>query len=702
MAHFLDPFFNPKSVAVVGATEAAQKIAGRRWKTLVEGGFTGNLYPIHPHAGSIRGYPAFRSLRDVPGPVELAVVVVPSDTVARVAQDCIDIGIGAMVLISGGFGESGSDGKVREVDLVTQMRAAGIRMVGPNCAGLASLPAGMNITGFEIPAGRVGLISQSGNLALNLSFLAKQAGGGFSRQVTIGNTADLGVVEFTEYLLQDPETDVVLIYLEGWRDGEGRQLIDIVTAGEPRKPIVILNPGGTQIGRRAAFSHTGALAASDQIAAGAYRQAGIIQVHGIEEAWLVARSLCELPSLGSANLAILSDGGGHATLVCDALDRAGLRVPPFSEGTRQRLAQQLPKRCAIDNPVDFAGLAETEPAEISPVLDICLSDPDIGGAMLVGHFGGYHTIGGDGVLPAENGAAEALINSMQAREKPFLVHSTHGRRDLSPLMRLRDGGIPVTDSIPVLAAVASGLVKATPRKSGSVALSNVNPVDNKEVDLLLSKAVISQPRWLMEPEARDLLRCFKVDVPEFETVTNRAECAEAVTAFGGSVALKRIAPDTVHKSSQGGVLLNIGNPEAAKAAFDFLMSSGQDEARVLVTPMIATGIEIVIGGARDRQFGPVVMLGLGGVGVEVLKDVTFRPTPISSCEAVEMFGELRSRGLFFTEDGNTTPGVDAASKLVAHISSLMAVRPEFAEIDLNPVFLREEGPRIADVRVVLT
>ena len=387
---------------MVGATEAAQKIAGRRWKTLVEGGFEGPLYPIHPRAAAVRGHRAYRTLRDVPGPVELAVVVVPSDAVDGVARDCIELGVGAVVLISGGFAESGGDGWEREARLVAQMREAGTRLVGPNCAGIASMPAKMNITGFDIPIGRVGLISQSGNLALNFSFLANRMGGGFSRQVTIGNAADLGVAELTEYLLQDPETDVILIYLEGWRDGEGRQLLDVVAAAGNRKPIVMLNPGGTETGRRAALSHTGALAATHRIAAGAYRQAGIVQVHDIESAWLVARSLCDLPPLASGSLAVLSDGGGHATLLCDALDRAGLRVSPFGNGTRRALARQLPARCAVDNPVDFAGVAETEPTEIAPVLETCLADPEIGGVVLVGHFGGYHTIGGEAVLPMED------------------------------------------------------------------------------------------------------------------------------------------------------------------------------------------------------------------------------------------------------------------------------------------------------------
>ena len=702
MPHALDPFFNPKSVAMVGATEAARKVAGRRWKTLVEGGFEGALYPIHPRAESVRGHAAYRSLRDVPGPVDLAVVVVPSEAVAGVAQDCIDLGIGAMVLISGGFAESGAEGKAREADLVARMRAAGTRMVGPNCAGLASLPAGMNIMGVQVPAGRVGLISQSGNLALNLSYLANQAGGGFSRQITIGNTADLGVVELTEYLLQDPETDVVLIYLEGWRDGEGRHLIDTVTAADSSKPVVILNPGGTDTGRRAALSHTGALAASHRIAAGAYRQSGIIQVDDIEEAWLVARSLCDLPPLASGNLAILSDGGGHATLICDALDRAGLRVPPFSEATRLRLAQQLPERCAIDNPVDFAGVAETEPGEITPVLDTCLTDPDIGGAVLVGHFGGYHTIGGDAVLPLEKAAAESLVDSMRMQGKPLLVHSVHGRRDLSPLARLRAGGVPVTDSIPVLSAVAAALLAAGSCKPVVKRSNSIELVGEKEFAALLAKAADGPPRWLMEPEARDLLRQFKVDAPDYAVATTRIECAAAVEVFGTAVALKRIAPDSVHKSRDGGVALNIADAEMAKVAFDRLMARGQDGARVLFSPMIASGIEIVIGAVRDRQFGPVVMLGLGGVGVEALNDVTFRPAPVSQAEAVEMFGELRSRSLFVSDHGDTVPGVEAASILLMQISLLMAARPEIAEIDLNPVFLREEGPAIADARIVLT
>jgi len=702
MAHPLDPFFKPKSVAMVGATEAAQKIAGRRWKTLVEGGFAGSLFPIHPRAESIRGHKAYRDLKEVPEPIDLAVVVVPAEAVEGVAQDCLDLNVGGVVLISGGFSESGPEGKAREADLVARMRAAGTRMVGPNCAGLASVPAKMNITGFDVPAGRVGLISQSGNLALNLSFLAGQTGGGFSRQVTIGNTADLGVVELTDFLLHDPETEVVLIYLEGWRDGEGRQLVDLVAAAGRTKPIVILNPGGTDTGRRAALSHTGALAASHRISAGAYAQAGIVQVQDIEEAWLVARSLCDLPPLAGDRLAILSDGGGHATLVCDALDRAGMRAPPFTGETRQRLSAHLPLRCAIENPVDFAGVAETEPTEIVPALDICFGDPEIDGAILVGHFGGYHTIGGDAVLPAEEAAAGVLLELVSAHDKPLFVHSVHGRRDLAPLGKLRDGGVPVTDSLPTLASVVERLHAAATRKASPRNSLETAAIDEIAVSSLLAEAAPGPPRWLMEPEARSLLRLFGVETPEFAVVMTSQECIAAIERFSMPVALKRIAPDSVHKSRQGGVALNVVDAAAGDTAFERLMALGDGPSRVLISGMISGDTEIAIGGVRDRQFGPMVMLGLGGVGIEALGDVVFRPAPIAKDEALDMFRVLKSRTLFFADSYKAVPGLDGAAALLVQISHILAARDEIAEIDLNPVFLNDAGPAIADARIVLT
>jgi acyl-CoA synthetase (NDP forming) len=704
MRHPLDPFFNPTSVAMVGATEAARKIAGRRWKTLVESGFDGPVYPIHPTADQIRGYSAYRSLRDLPGPVDLAVIVVPSLAVETVIDECVDSGVRAVVVISGGFAESDGDGKMREARLLAQTRAAGMRMIGPNCAGIASLSANLNITGYEIPKGSVGLISQSGNLALNFSFLANRKGGGFSRQVTIGNAADIGVAALTDFLLHDPETKVVLIYLEGWRDGEGRQLIDVARAANANKPIIILNPGGTKTGRRAALSHTGALAAPHKIATGAYRQNGILQVHDVEEAWALAMSLSAMPPIATPNVCVLSDGGGHATLICDALDHAGLQAPPLSEPTRRRLSEKLPARCAIGNPVDFAGVAEAEPSAIVSALDTCLADPDIGAAVLVGHFGGYHRIGGAAMAPLEVAAARGMVDVVRRRAKPLLVHSVHGEDALPTFGALRNAGVPVSASIPVLAAVAGGLWRASSYnkrfvQSGS---DSIPTIEEDALAALLARAAAGPPRWLMEPEARELLQLAGIAVPGYWVGRNESDCAAAVDSYDVPAAMKLIAPNIVHKSRAGAVKLSVAGAANARNAYRQLMAKVEGRGRILATPMIASGIEVVIGGLRDRQFGPVMMFGLGGVSIEAIDDVSFRPAPLLRDDVYDMFEELRARKRLEMGEGDLRSGFHAVADLLVRLSVLLSQRSEIAEIDLNPVIVGDDGLAIVDARIVLT
>ena len=701
-AHPLEAFFRPLSIAMVGATAAPEKIAGRRWKTLVEGGFSGPLYPIHLSAKEVRGCRAYPALPDVPGPVDLAIIVLQPGQTLEVARQCAALGVGAVVVISGGFGESDREGKRLESELVDLLRAAGIRMIGPNCAGIASLPAAVNLLGWEVPPGRVGLISQSGNMALNFAHLARSTRGGFSRQVTIGNAADVGVAEVVDYLQADPETDVILIYLEGWRPGEGRELVELARRAERPKPIVVLNPGRTGSGRRAALSHTGALAAAERIASAAYRQAGIVRVDDIEEAWYVAMALVDLPILESDAICVLSDGGGHATMAADALELAGLRLPILEQATQARLAAQLPPRCNIENPVDFAGVAETEPPAIPPVLDMCLADPGVGGAVLVGHFGGYHRIGGVTLEGQEVAAAEAMVQVARRHGKPFLVHSVYGSEALPALDRLRDAGHPVSSSIPGLARLARSLRLAEERPTAAPAeMALAPPPDGAQVRALFEAAAPGPPRWLMEPEARALLECYGIAVPAHRVACSAAACAEAMAALGGPLALKLIAPDIVHKSERDGVELDVRSAAAARRAYRRLAGLTNGPARVLLTPMITDGVETVFGAFRDPHFGPVVMFGLGGVFVEALDDVVFALAPLAPEEARRMLREVRGAALLQGTRGRPSIDHAAAAALLVRLSALITAEPEIAEIDLNPVFLRPKGLAIANARVVL-
>ena len=688
---------------MVGATAGEHKIGGRRWKSLVDGGFHGALFPVHPSAAEVLGHKAYPSLRDLPGPVDLAIVVVPTGAVLSVAHDCVASGVRAVVVISAGFAESGADGARLETALASVLGAAGIPMIGPNSAGIASTPAGINVTGWPAPPGPVGLISQSGNISLQLGYLAKTHGGGFSRIITIGNARDLGVAELTAYLLDDPHTEVVLLYVEGWRISEGAAFLDAVRSSRGGKPIILCNPGRTETGRRAALSHTGALAAPRRIVEGACKQSGILLVDDVEEAWLLATALASGPAPTSGTVCVLTDGGGHATLVCDALDAEGLQAPPLSPATRKKLSALLPPRCGLANPVDFAGVAETEPRALAPVLDVCLADPEVGAVVLAGHFGGYHRIGGAELEADEVAAAESFVESVRRHRKPLLVHTVYGHESLPAFTALRAAGVPVTQSIRGIARITRGLWQArsaapTPARQDPAGV----PVDEARVARALAAAAEGPPQWLMEPEARDLLAACGIALPAYLIADSEDGCAAAIAELGAPAALKLIAPNMVHKSDGGGVRLGVGGPEEAREAFrSFAAGRAGVPFRVLATPMIAAGVEALFGAVRDPQFGPCVMFGLGGTLVELLDDVTLRPAPISPDEALEMLAEVRLSALMDGARGAESIDRRAAADLLAHLSEVIAAQPGIAEIDLNPVFLGPGGLAVADARVVL-
>ncbi len=699
----LDALFEPRGIAVVGATTGEHKIGGRRWKSLVDGEFSGDLFPIHPSAAEVLGHKAYPSLRDVPRPIDLAIIVVPTAAVLGVARDCVEAGVRAVVVISAGFAESGAEGTRLEAELADLLGAAGIPMIGPNSAGIASTPAGINVTGWPAPRGPVGLISQSGNISLQLGYLAKTHGGGFSRVVAIGNARDLGVAELTAYLLADSQTEVVLVYVEGWRNREGLAFLDAVRSSPGTKPIVLCNPGRTETGRRAALSHTGALAAPRRIVEGACKQAGILLVDDVEEAWLLATTLASGLRPESSNVCVMTDGGGHATLVFDALDAEGMQAPPLSQATQDELAALLPPRCGLANPVDFAGVAETEPRALAPVLDVCLADPEVGAVVLAGHFGGYHRIGGAGLEADEIATAQAFRRSVRHHRKPFLVHSVYGNESLRAFAPLRAAGIPVVPSIGGIARLARGLRQARVAVHargghGPVAVS----ADDEVVRRALATAAEGPPQWLMEPEARDLLTAHGIAFPPYLVADSEDGSAAAVAELSAPAALKLIAPDVVHKSDSGGVRLGITTPDEAREVFrSFSGRQAGAPFRVLATPMIEGGVEALFGAVRDPQFGPCVMFGLGGTLVELLDDVTMRPAPVSTDEAFEMLAEVRLSALLDGARGAAPVNRPAAAGLLARLSEIIATMPRIAEIDLNPVFLRPDGSAIADARIVL-
>lgn len=696
----LDRIFRPRSIAFVGASESPIKVGGRRWLTTVGAGFDGDLYPIHPKATTLSGIAVLPSIDAIQGPLDLVVIAIRPDAVDDVVKSCAAKNVGGVIVITGGFGESSVEGKHLEEKIASRLREVGARMIGPNCAGIYSSAGRVNATGMQIPAGPIGLITQSGNVLLDTAHRARRSGIGFSHAISMGNGVDLRSPELLAYMLADTETQAVVVYVEGWQEGEARAFCDIVrNAGRP-KPVILVNPGKSDAGRRAALSHTGSLAAPEAVASAAFEQAGILQASSIDAAWTLAEALTRMPALSLPTIAVASDGGGHATLGCDEAEGAGFTIPEFSGELRSRLLTFLPERCPVANPVDYAGYAEEVPDVIPQSLATCLEDETIGAALLAGHFGGYHHLAGEAVMEPEREAAHAIGRVMRKTGKPILVHSVYAD-DAEPVVDiLRSYGVPVVRGLAEAGTLLAGLTKDLAFRKTRYEPADVPAGGKNAVGHLIDRA--GDADALMEYAARALLTEAGMPVPASRLAASADECVAAAADFGRPVALKISSERIIHKSDVGGVLLNM-TPVTAAEGFNKLRAIAADDpdAAVLVTPMVDRGLELVIGATRDPQFGPVVMVGLGGVFVEVLKDVAFAVAPLTPKDAGTLLRKLRGYTMLKGYRGQEPVDEEALISLLVSLSRLVASEPRIREVDLNPVVARADGVDIVDARIIL-
>ena len=699
----LDAFFRPRGVAVIGASAHPAKIGGRRFRTLVEGGYRGGIYPVNPRAGEILGHRVYASISDVPDPVDLAIVMVRAELVPETVDACARREISAVMVITAGFGEVSDAGTVLEREMVQQLRAYGGRLMGPNCAGLFDAREKLNIGGLEVPAGPIGVMSQSGNMVLDFARLAKVTGSGFSRCASIGNAADVRPIEVIANLLDDDATSVVLAYLEGWAENEGRRLHDLVRNHPAGKPVVILKPGRSEVGRKAALSHTGSLAGEDRIVDAAFRQAGIWRAANASEAWHVALALSRYPPLESNQVVILADGGGHATLLADALGVEGLAMPTLDASTQEALHAVLPARSVVRNPIDFAGVAEERPSAWVEVAEICRQLPEIGVVAMAGHFGGYHDNGGAEVGALEAEAARGLAALHATSGAPLLAHSIHALREKPALETLQSAGVSVFSAPHELARVLGALRAASTPRRGTISVDAVTGDDRANAEGLLHTTGPGTDA-LSEPDARAFLRAAEIAVPRWRVDADPLALGR-VSAADGPVALKLIAPGLVHRSDAGGVMLDIEGQDdiavAARVLLDRAAPDLRDAAQVMSTPMIGSGLETVFGALRNPHFGPVLMFGLGGIHLEVIDDVVFRLAPLAEDEAHAMLGAIRAHRLLDGHRGSPSVNLKAAARLLVQLGNALIAYPAISEIDLNPVFLSPHGAAIADARVIL-
>ncbi|ESY79378.1 acetyl-CoA synthetase [Mesorhizobium sp. LNHC221B00] len=705
---------SPDSIAIIGASKNPAKRGYRSLRKLLDDGYAGEIYPINPKESEICGARCLPDLASLSGPVDLALVCTPASTVPSVIAECAAKGVRGAVVLAGGFAEAGDDGSQIQDAMLAAARAGGVRIIGPNTSGMFNTHKACNLVGFsDLRKGSIGLLSQSGNMALSLVTEAQANGHvGLSTYVGVGNEADIRFDEYLDYFAADPNTNVVIAYVEGLKDG--RRFLNALRRISTEKPVVIYKSGRTSAGRSSAKSHTGALAGEYAVSEAVLRQAGAILAHRSDEILPMAEALSLLPPLRSRRLAILADGGGHATIAADALSERGLALAPLSEETRRRLAAILPASASVINPVDVAGGTDSDPSVFAACAEILLQDPMVDGLLISGLYGGYAVRFSEDLLAAEIDATNLISAMVRRFDKPVIVHSLYDalqadRRPL-PLLEMHRAGIPVHSSLETAVRCMQALAECGEVGRAFAALRPQRAQHGKIFEQVLARCRAEGRRVVLEHEGRASLRDFGLDLTPALLAADENEAEEAFRRLGTKpVAMKIVSRDILHKTEAGGVHLNVLDVASVRSGFHEIVANAKaavtnpNIAGVLITPMAAKGgVEVIVGVVRDVTYGPIMMFGLGGVLVEVLKDVVFRALPISRNDAFAMLDEIKAQAILDGMRGGAPVDRDALAGFMMSISDLVEAFPEIDELDLNPIHAYPDGLAVLDVRILLT
>jgi acyl-CoA synthetase (NDP forming)/GNAT superfamily N-acetyltransferase len=685
----------PASIAVVGASSRHRSIGGAVLRNLLQAGFPGPVYAVSRHAKRIARLPAYPSLGTVPGPVDVAVIAVGAPAVLDVARECAAAGVRALVVLSAGFGEAGREGRERQAELLRICRDGGMRLVGPNCLGVLNTDPDVRLDATFAPGspppGRIAFASQSGAYGIAALGLAARRGLGLSSFVSMGDKADLSGNDFLRYWEQDDRTDVVLLYLESL--GNPRRFGEIARRLTAVKPVIAVKSGRSRAGRRAASSHTGALLeASEATVDALFEHAGVIRVETLDEQLDAAALLALAPLPRGDRVAIVTNAGGPAITCADACAAAGLRVEPFAEETRARLAALLPAAAAVGNPVDM--LAAATAAQFRRTIVQVAADPGVDAVIAI--F----------IPPLPGRRCEPVLRAIGAA-------ATTAARDRVPVAAVLMAPV-VADS-----GSAEVAVYATPEHAAR-ALGHAarharhvrTPVPAAQVPAgvspdaaaaVIAEALAGAPGWLPPDPTARLLRAYGLELAPFQVAPTPPAAGRCATALGGAVALKAIVPGLLHKSDAGAVRLGLTSAaqvtRAARELRAALAAAGMPVKGFVVQQMAEPGVEMLVGVVSDEHFGPVVACAAGGTAVELLGDVQVRLAPVAEAEAEAMVHGLRTFPLLDGYRGAPRADVRALEDVVVRAAALAAGHPEIAELDLNPVVVTPSGALVVDARV---
>ena len=707
----LDKVLNAKSVAIIGASKNKTKRGYQAIKTLLADGFEGEIYPVNPKEDIILGLRCYKDITQIAAPVDLALITTPARTIPGILRRCGEKNVAGAVIIAGGFRELGAKGKELELEVVAAAKETGVRLIGPNTSGMINLKTNMNLVGIQnAPKGDIALLCQSGNMALTLITEATiRRHEGFTYYVGVGNEADIKFHEYLEFFRNDPDTKSILMYVEGM--SEGRKFLQEAYETSIEKPIILLKSGRSATGKKSAGSHTGSLAGISEVAKRAYERAGIIVIENSDELFPVAETLSSQPPIKNNSLAILADGGGHATIAADLLTDYGINLPELSDKTKGKLREILPEAASVVNPVDVAGGTDADPSLFADCAKIILKDPNVGGLLVVGLFGGYGIRFEKNLTIGEEAAAHRFGAMVKKRNKPIFVHSLYSSHESHALDLLRHYGIPVHDSLDISCKCVASLCKYGNYLKSYHAKTNFvfnwRAKAKEEGCQIIENARKEGRHVLLEHEAKQLIKLHGAPTSVGQVAKTQEEAWQIARKINGNIVLKIVSPDILHKSDACGVKLNLSSEKEVRNGFQQIIKSAiaydpkADIRGVLVAPMAQKGLEIIIGTKIDEQFGPVIMYGLGGIMVEIMKDVTFWVLPISPTSCKKMLKDTHSSILLDGVRGHKGYDKKSLRKLISMCSELIESYPEIEEMDLNPVILYEKGLDVVDARIIL-
>ncbi|HOW56662.1 MAG TPA: acetate--CoA ligase family protein [Smithellaceae bacterium] len=692
--------FEPRSIAVIGASSDKGKIGHSVMNNIIKGGYQGKIYPINPRGGEIEGIKAYKSIMDINGEIDVACITIPAKFVVDSVRQCAAKGVKYGIVITSGFSEIGNSEDERKMVQIANEK--GMRILGPNIFGIYTAEVSLNTTfsGSAIPSGGLGIVTQSGALGLTMIGQATVGNVGLSTIVSVGNKADVDEADLLEYLITQERTKVILMYMEGVRDGE--RLVEVLKRATKVKPVVIIKSGRSQRGAMAAASHTGSLAGSDAVFDDIIKQCGALRAENMKEAFDWSKFLSNNPLPRGENAVIITNGGGAGVLATDACEKFGVNLYDDMENLKTIFSPATPEFGSTKNPVDITGQAKSE--DYTKAFDAALHDPEIHAVLGVFCETSMFT------HEDFDRAVEHNYRQFKAAGKP-IVFGLLGGETVSEYTRdARRKNIPVYediyDAVSSLGAMYS-FKRYVDEKDDEIA--DV-AIDVKAIDSIVDGARRDGRSFLFSHEGQNIMKMTGIPVPKSLIAMTIESAVKSAAAIGYPVVMKVVSKDILHKSDVGGIALDLENDQEVISGYEAIMRNCRMNMPnaaiegVEISEMVKPGTEMIVGAMVDKTFGPTVMVGLGGIYVEVMKDVSFRALPMARTQIMEMIKEIRSYPLLMGVRGEKTRDINALVDTIIKLGAIIRNCKGISDIEINPLVIYEQGmgARAVDVRIILS